>query len=47
MTEQLRLDIEAPRAWTLSPAYVWAGKVWLPRCREALEKSLALSETRE
>lgn len=37
--EQLRLDVEVPRSWHLKPTEVHAGVVWLPRCREALQRA--------
>lgn len=37
---QMRLPgVEAPRSWRLKPTEVHAGKVWLPRCREALARA--------
>lgn len=42
MTEaqQLRLDgVEVPVSWRLKATEVHAGKVWLPRCREALQRA--------
>jgi hypothetical protein len=44
---QLRLPgVEAPRSWRMRPAEVHAGKVWLPRCREALREATEVHAAR-